>query len=195
MTQERKADMKHLISMAAGVAALVLATAPPSQAAVIDNLGANPSSAAGNFENSPGSGAFDDQVLFQLVGGLAHLTIASVTNTFANPTDFIANFEASVYRIVGGIGGGDDVQVIGPVAASSNCGLLCQGMGGSAILASGNYYANFSGIAGATAGYAGNISTSVSAVPIPAALPLFATALAGMGALRMRRRRRVPTAA
>jgi hypothetical protein len=182
--------MKHLVSMAAGVAALVLATAPPSQAAVIDNLGANPSSAAGNFESSPGAGAFDDQVLFQLVGGLNHLTIASVTNTFARPSDFIANFQASIYRIVGAIGGGDDTQVIGPIAAGPNCGAFCQGMGGSAILPVGNYYANFSGIAGGTAGYAGNISTSVSAVPIPAALPLFATALVGMGALRMRRRRR-----
>ena len=175
--------------MAAGVAALVLASALPSQAAVVDNLGANPSSAAGNFSDSPGLGAFDDQVLFQLVGGLTHLTIASVTNTFAKPSDFIANFQASVYRIVGAIGGGDDVQVIGPINATANCGAFCQGMGGSAILAAGNYYANFSGIAGGTAGYAGNISTAVSAVPIPAALPLFGTALVGLGALRMRRRR------
>jgi hypothetical protein len=121
---------------------------------------------------------------------LNHLTIASVTNTFARPSDFIANFQASIYRIVGAIGGGDDTQVIGPIAAGPNCGAFCQGMGGSAILPVGDYYANFSGIAGGTAGYAGNISTSVSAVPIPAALPLFATALVGMGALRMRRRRR-----
>jgi len=178
--------MKHLVSMAAGVAALVLASALPSQAAVIDNLGANPTSAGGNFSNSPGGGAFDDQVLFQLVGGLTHLTIASVTNTFARPSDFIANFQASVYSIVGAIGGGDDIQVIGPINAGPNCGLLCQGMGGSAILPVGNYYANFSGIAGGTAGYAGNISTSVSAIPIPAALPLFGTALGGLLFLKRR---------
>jgi hypothetical protein len=54
-------------------------------------------------------------VQFQLVGGLTHLTIASVTNTFAGPSDFITNFQALVFRIVGAIGGGDDLQVIGPI--------------------------------------------------------------------------------
>jgi hypothetical protein len=73
----KKGHMKHLVTMTVGVAALMVATAPPNQAAVIDNLEANPSSAAGNFENSPGAGAFDDQVLFQLVGVLNHLRIAS----------------------------------------------------------------------------------------------------------------------
>ena len=83
--RKRKVCMKHLVSMAAGVAALVLASGLPSQAAVISNLGVNPSSAGGNFANSPGGGAFNDQVLFQLLGGATHLTIASVTNTWGCP--------------------------------------------------------------------------------------------------------------
>ena len=117
-----------------GAAALTLLMAMGgANAATIDNLGVNPTSAQGNFQNAPGLGAFDDQVLFQLAGGLTHLTIASVTNTFASPSDFIANFSASVFRIVGGIGGGDDIEVIGPVPATANCGPLCQGMGGSAL--------------------------------------------------------------
>ena len=78
-------------------------------------------------------------------------------------------------------------QVIGPVAAIACQVSNCQGMAGSAILAPGLYYAQLEGFAGSTAGYAGNISTA--AIPVPAALPLFATALAGMGLLGWKRRR------
>ena len=182
--------MRRFLGTVAASAMLIAGWAIPSNAAVIDNLGVNPSSAQGNFSNAPGAGAFEDQVLFDLVGGPAHITIASATNTFASITDLITNFTGSIYRIVGGIGaiGGADTLVIGPTPATANCGAFCQGFGGSGILTPGSYYAQISGIAGSTAGYAGNISTSV--VPIPAALPLFGTALAGLAALRYRRRNR-----
>ena len=49
---------------------------------MIDNLGLDPASSQGNFDNEP-VGLFSDQVLFQLSEPLSHLTIASVTNTFA----------------------------------------------------------------------------------------------------------------
>jgi hypothetical protein len=178
-------NMKRLL----GTAALILLMGMGgASAAVIGNLGVNPSSAGGNFSNAPGAGAFTDQVLFDLVGGLTHITIASATNTFASVTDLIANFTGSIYQVVGGVGGADDILVFGPTPATANCGDFCQGFGGSAFLAPGSYYAQLSGIAGSTAGYAGNISTAVSAIPIPAALPLFGTALAGLVAMKRRRR-------
>jgi hypothetical protein len=181
--------MKRLLGSAALI--LLLGTGY-ANAAVIDNLGVNPTSAQGNFQNAPGAGAFTDQVLFDLVGGLNHITIASATNTFASATDLIAGFTGSIYRIVGAIGGADDVLVIGPAPATPNCGAFCQGFGGSGILPTGSYYAQISGVAGSTAGYAGNISTAVNAVPIPAALPLFGTALGGLLLLRRRHRKSTP---
>ena len=69
-----------------GVALLGFATT--ANAAVVDNLGINPTSATGDFSsgllgiNGTGAGAFTDQVLFQLVGGPQFLTIASATNVY-----------------------------------------------------------------------------------------------------------------
>jgi len=183
--------MKRLLGSAALILLLGMGYA---NAAVIDNLGVNPSSAQGNFSNAPGTGFFEDQILFDLVGGLTHITIASATNTFASATDLIAGFSGSIYQIVGGIGaaGGADILVIGPSPTTANCGAFCQGFGGSGILPTGSYYAQISGVAGSTAGYAGNISTAVNAVPIPAALPLFGTALGGLFLLRRRHRNSTP---
>ena len=181
--------MKTLRNTAVALLAAA-ALAAPAGAAVISDLGVNPSSAAGNFSNSPGAGVFSDQVQFQLVGGLQHLTIASVTNTFASVSDFIAGFTASVfnYGADGLFQTADDVEIIGPVAAGPCAVPFCQGMAGSGLLNSGLYYAQFSGIAGSTAGYAGNISTSTPApIPIPAAGLLL---IAGVGALGLLKRRK-----
>ena len=108
--------------------------ASPASAAIVANLGVNPTSATGAFSHAVGGAVFDDQITFQLVGGPAFLTIASVTNNFANAASQITGFTGSVFRIVGAIGGGDDILVIGPVAATANCGANCQGFGGSAVL-------------------------------------------------------------
>ena len=104
-------------------AATLVAMSTAGNASVILNLGSNPTSATGAFNHSVGGGAFDDQITFQLVGGPTFLTIASATNVFPNPTDFITGFTGSVFRIVGTIGGGDDIRVIGPIAATANCRL------------------------------------------------------------------------
>ena len=112
--------------------ALLGLAASPASAAIVANLGVNPTSATGAFSHAVGGGAFDDQITFQLVGGPQFLTIASVTNNFANAASQITGFTGSVFRIVGAIGGGDDIRVIGPVAATANCGANCQGFGGSA---------------------------------------------------------------
>ena len=82
------------------LSAALMALALPANAAVVDNLGINPTSATGDFSsgllgvNGTGAGAFTDQVLFQLVGGPQFFTIASATNVYPAATDFIANFTA-----------------------------------------------------------------------------------------------------
>jgi hypothetical protein len=159
--------MRKLLLATAALVALAL----PSQAAIIGNLGANPTSATGNFENAPNTGAFDDQILFQLIGGPQFLTIASVTNTYAQPSDFIAGFNGSVVNFGADnmFMTADDFTVIGPVFATA-CPLTpnCQGFSGGAILNAGLYYLDIAGINPGTGGYAGNLSTA--AVPVPGPL-------------------------
>ena len=157
----------------------LLAMASVSHAALITDLGLDPTSRNGDFAsgalgvNGTGAGIFDDQFKFQL-DGLLHLTIASATNVFpggATSTDFIKNFSASVfnYGADGIFHTADDVRVLGPANATMGCGLIvnCQGMAGTALLTAGNYYLDISGTGGGTSGYGGNIATSAAAVPGP----------------------------
>ena len=185
-----------MIKFLCGVAIVALCLAMPSRgnAAVITDLGVNPTSAAGAFSHAPGLGPFEDQFTFRLVGGPQFITIASVTNTFASLSDFIANFTAAVWSTGadGIVNNADDVAVIGPIGASP-CPVTpsCQGMSGSAILNPGAFYLEFTGIAGSTAGYGGNLSTAPVAVPGPiagAGLPGLLMALGGLLALGRRRR-------
>ena len=169
-------------------AALFGLAASPASAAIVANLGVNPTSATGAFSHAVGGAVFDDQITFQLVGGPAFLTIASVTNNFADAASQITGFTGSVFRQVGAIGGGDDVLVIGPVAATANCGVDCQGFGGSAILTAGNYYLDISGIGGGTSGYGGTMSTSVSAVPEPSTWAMMILGFFGVGFMAYRNR-------
>jgi len=177
-----------MFKLALMASALLLAW--PAEAAIIGDLGINPSSAQGRFSNSPGGGAFEDQYTFQLVGGPQFLTIGSVTNVYPNATDFIANFTAAVWSVGadGIVNNGDDIAVIGPVNAGP-CALVpsCQIASGSALLDAGSFYLEFTGIGGGTSGYGGNLS--VAQVPGPilgAGLPGLVLLLAGL--LRCRRR-------
>ena len=159
---------------------ILLATTVLGRADVITDLGINPTSSAGAFSNAPTVGAFSDQYTFQLVGAPQFFTIASATNVYPATTDFIADFNGSVFLQVGAIGGGDDLLVLGPQFATANCGLDCQGFGGSAFLdAGGITYLNIAGVAGETSGYGGNIA--VAAVPEPAT---WAMMLLGFGRRR-----------
>ena len=191
--------MKTLLA----AAAMVLA-ASTANAAIVGDLGVNPDSAQGAFSTNDSvismlpTGLFSQQWTFQLIGGPAFITIASVINVFPggqSGINFIEDFTGSVWDYgdngIFEAGGGDDNAVISPVLATIGCGSItnCQSLAGEAILAAGNYYAQFTGNAHSNAGYGGNIA--VSAVPIPAALPLFASAMGALGLLRWRRNRRV----
>jgi hypothetical protein len=181
--------MKKLVLAAVALLTLSL----PGHAAIIADLGVNPSSAQGDFSASPGGGAFSDQFTFQLVGGPVFFTIASVTNVFPNVTDFITGFTASIWQDFGAPGpGGGDIVVIGPTAAVA-CPIVpsCQFIAGSGILNPGNYFLQFTGIGGGTSGYGGNLSTF--AVPGPAlgaGIPALLGAFGLLGFSFWRRRRR-----
>ena len=188
--------MRRLIGLTAGLAALLL-SAMPSSAVVVGDLGINPTSSTGAFSTNPvlnpgaelPTGAFSQEWTFELVGGPAFITVASATNNFAGgAVDQITSFAAAIYRIVGDIGivGGADELVLGPANAAVFSSSQFLELAGT-ILSAGNYYLQFTGDAGESAGYGGTLS--VAAVPVPAALPLFGAALAGLAALRYRRRR------
>ena len=131
---------------------------------------------------------------FSLVGGPAFLTIASVTNVYAQVSDFITGFTGKVLYlgadgVLGGIGANADTVVIGPTAATA-CPLTpnCQGFAGSALLTIvGNYALDLSGNGGGTSGYGGNLA--VAQVPLPGALALFASGLVGLGWLSKKRKK------
>lgn len=175
--------MKKLLASTA----LLTTLATQAPAAVITDLGLDPTSASGSFNHSLGSStsAFDDQYIFHLDHTMT-LTIASVTNVFPSPTDFITSFTGTVFSDPDGIiGNGDDIPLIGPVPATTPCGAiaLCQGFAGSAVLAAGNYYLDISGVAGGTSGYGGNLAT-FAVVPGPvigAGMPGAALGLLGLG--------------
>jgi hypothetical protein len=175
-------------------ALLGLGLAAPASAAIVDDLGVNPTSASGTFERAV-SGLFSDQWTFFLTGA-TNFTIAGVQNVYAQPSDFIANFAAAVYNYgANGIfegtlaGHGDDVAVIvggAPVPCQFNPN--CQVIAGSAFLPFGNYYADVSGLGGATAGYTGGIATVQAAIPEPSTWAMMILGFAGVGFMAYRRR-------
>ena len=173
----------------AATALLGLAASPVS-AAVIADLGINPSSSAGNFSNTVGGGLFFDQYTFQLVGSPQFLAIGSATNVYPRASDFIINFSGSLYQQVGAVGGGDDILLFGPtIAVPNSCGLFCQTFGGSGFLSPGNYYLQIAGIGLGTSGYGGNLSVAaVAAVPEPSTWAMMILGFAGVGFMAYRRR-------
>lgn len=177
-------------------AVAVIGLSVPVNAATIQDFGLDPTSAGGAFNHSLGAltGLFDDQYTFHL-DHVATLTIASVTNVFAQNSDFITGFHGSVFAGTPALPG---AQVIGPVAATSPCGFitLCQGFAGSAILAAGDYFLDIGGFANGTSGYGGNLATFATAeTPIPATIWLFASGIGGVAALARRKRKAAAQAA
>lgn len=173
--------------------ATLLALTTASPAAIIQSLGPNPTSASGTFENNVGGTIFDDQYTFTLTG-VTNFTIAGVQNVYAQPSDFITNFDANIYNYgPNGIfegtlpGNGDDVLVINggpPVACSGNPN--CQVIAGSATLIGGSYYAEVTGTGSGTSGYTGGVATVAEPVPEASTwiMMLLGFAVLGLGAYR-----------
>lgn len=182
--------MKKLLLVGAAVLALTTA----SNAAIIADLGLDPTSGSGSFShNLTGvTTPFNDDYTFTLDHSLT-LTIASAINNFANAdTDFITGFTGSVFAGTPAAPGG---LVLGPAMAQIGClgTLQCQFLSGQAFLDAGSYFLEISGTGGGTSGYGGTLSTV--AVPGPvvgAGLPgLIAFA---MGAWGWRRRKQLTAA-
>jgi hypothetical protein len=168
--------------------AALLAFTTASHAAIVAALPNNPTSVTGNFTSTPGAGAFEDQVTFNLTGGPQFITIANATNTFAGPGDMILNWNAAIWSAGADmvVNNGDDVLLFGPQFATACIGVSnCQAVGGSGLInGPGLYYAEFVGIGSGTSGYGGNVSTF--AVPAPlvgAGLPGL-LALFGLGGFK-----------
>jgi uncharacterized protein (TIGR03382 family) len=177
--------MKKLLLATVALAALAL----PAQAALIKDLGINPTSAQGQFSNSVGGTTFSDEYTFTLSGSPQFITFSSATNVYTDPEDFITNFSGQLFRVT---------LNSGPVAVSPEVDAVacptnptgCQVLAGSAILDAGAYFLRLTGTGGGESGYGGNLTTAgVGVVPIPGmalAVPLGALGLAWVA----RRRRK-----
>jgi hypothetical protein len=179
--------MIKLLLSAVALVALCL----PASAAIIADLGVDPTSGSGAFShNLTGvTTTFHDDYTFTLDHAFT-LTIASAINNFANAnTDFITGFTGSVFAGTPAAPGG---LVLGPANAQLGClgTLQCQFLSGQAVLNVGSYFLEISGTGGGTSGYGGTLSTT--AVPGPVVGAGLPGLLAGLGAfVALRRKRRV----
>ena len=159
--------MKKMLLTATALFALAL----PAQAAVIKDLGINPTSAQGDFSNSVGGTTFEDQYTFELLGGPQFVSIASATNVYTSTgsTDYISGFTGELFLQVGAIdlNGGDDIG-FGAITATACADAPdnCQILAGVRLLDAGSYYLEISGTGQGTAGYGGNLTT----IPVPSPL-------------------------
>ena len=159
--------MLKLLMGSAAIATVLLLT-QPTKAAIVGDLGINPTSAQGDFSNSVGGAVFTDQFTFQLVGGPQFIAIGSATNVYTQPSDFITGFTGQLFSDVGAAGPSvGDIAVSGAFAAIAcpSAPTNCQLLAGSALLNPGNYYLQIAGTGGGTSGYGGNLTTL--AVPSP----------------------------
>jgi hypothetical protein len=184
-----KPEVSRMRKLLLATAALVTMTVASNAAPIlIKDLGLDPNSAAGAFSNNVGGTTFNDAYTFTLDHSMT-LTIASLTNVFPSPTDFIKNFTASV---VSGTLAAPGAVVLGPEMGTLGCGVItqCQGMAGVAVLGAGSYFLDVTGIGGGTSGYGGNIATLAVPAPIVGAgIPgiLAAFGLGGWGFWRKRK--------
>jgi len=164
-----------------------------ADAAIIQDLGVNPTSAQGDFRNSVGGATFEDQYTFQLLGAPQFVSIASATNVYTGAGDFITGFTGQLFQVVGTVDpsgpGGDDIG-FGAIGATPCAGdpTGCQILSGRRLLGEGNYYLEISGTGGGSAGYGGNLTT-VGVVPIPGMALAVPFGALGFGWLARRRRK------
>jgi hypothetical protein len=168
-------------SFIAGAVALaaVVGTALPASA-VTFNLGTiNEGTTQLPFDNTV-TGSFSDSYLFTL-SNTATFQRAAVTDSFSQ----ISNFAIQLFNAVGSV---PTSFVPGQVASS------IPGFGaaetGPSPLAAGTYALVVTGTAGAPTLYSGNATFQVSPIPIPGALVMMGSALAGLAGFRALRARR-----
>ena len=169
--------MKKLLLAAVLLAGTALAT--PASAATIANLGVNPNSATGHFSHAVFGTTFTDEFTFQLVG-TQFVTFASATNDFSQPSDFITSFTGQLFKA-----DQTPVNIASTAHPCTDNPTGCQELSGTALLLAGDYFLRLTGIGGGTSGYGGDLT--VSQVPLPGALALFASGLVGLGLLRRRK--------
>ena len=176
-----------------GATFLALTVAVQAAPVVEGNLGPDPTSASGNFIQSLNgiTTPFSDAWTFTLTHAL-NFTIAGVQNSFAQDSDFITNFGASVFSVGadGTVGTADDVAVIvggPPVPCQFNP--ACQVIAGSAFLPGGSYYVDITGTGGGTSGFQGGIA-AVAAVPEPSTWAMMIVGFAGIVVMAAKRRRK-----
>ena len=175
----------------AGAALLAMSTA--SQAAFIENLGNNPNSATGRFSNTVNGTTFQDDYTFNLINGEQFVTFASATNDFitAGDANYITNFTGQLLSFGQDMlyGTADDFAV-NPVATAHPCTDNpgnCQELSGSATLAMGGYYLRLEGTGGGTAGYGGDLTTAVTAVPEPSTWAMMILGFVGIAGMAGRK--------
>jgi hypothetical protein len=143
-------------------------------------------SCSGFFGAGPESGKIDDTFTFTTSTG-ALITAASATNSFSIPAQAIANFTIQLWSGTPGQVG-DSLLGTGTGGFSGSHFQFAGGV--SDTIAPGSYFFEVSGInGGAPTTYSGSYSFS-AATPLPAALPLFASGLAGLWAWQRRRKTR-----
>ena len=174
-------------------ATMFCALASGAHAVVIQDLGTNPRSAQGAFSNDVFGTTFEDQYTFLLDNtGPQYVTIASATNVFTAPVDFITNFAGQLFQQVGAIdpdgGIGDDIGFGLVAAVACPTDPSCQILAGTRLLNPGSYYLEITGTGGGQAGYGGNLTTSP--VPIPAVGAGLPGLIAGFAAFAYWRKRR-----
>ena len=179
--------MKKLLLATVAAAGLALASPAFAAPVVVENLGADPNT---GISFTPGAGTFDDAFTFSVTAPET-LTIAAILNTFPQgpgSSAFISNF---IGEIVMGTPATPGTIEVGPELATSPCGAVtnCQSLGGQVTLATGDYFLEFTGDAGATASYGGGTVNTVAAVPEPSTWAMMIIGFAGVVFMGMRKRR------
>jgi hypothetical protein len=174
----------------------ILAISTAGQAAVITDLGVDPTSATGHFSNNVFGATFNDQYTFSLSGATQFITFASATNDFVQASNIITNFTGQLFNSgLDGLPGGGDDFAVNPPASAVNCPTNpggCQVLAGTALLGPGNYFLEISGTGQGTAGYGGDLTTTaVAAVPEPSTWAMMLLGFVGLGLFGMRPRSRI----
>jgi hypothetical protein len=156
---------------------------PPEQTFELGSFSGLPGNDSAALGRTVSPGDFIDTYVFNTTN--RSRIAASITNSLADPTKLIDDFTLSFYKGDPGTG-----MLITSVTAELVPPARQEGGFGPWLEPIGNYYVVVSGMTNDTPTYGGSLSLSISAVPIPAALPLFGSAVLGLGTAGWSRRKR-----